>query len=182
MTTKLWALALAFTLTIVGGACTRDQAEFENVEEQVEESLEASGLRDVSASQDTDEGILTLSGEVASESDKARAEEIARSAAGGQTVVNEIAVRPEGTNAGEVQGALDDAIEENFRAKLAENRIEDVDFDANEGVLTITGEVNSAADRQRVEQLAASVPNVEQVVNRLEVEGQGQRAPATTRQ
>jgi len=180
MTTKLWAVGLAFALAIATGACTRDQAEFQNVEEQVEESLEASGLQDVSASQDTDQGIITLSGEVPSESDKARAEEIAKSAASGQTVVNEIAVRPAGTNAGEVQSALDDGIEENFQAKLAENRIEDIDYDSKEGVLTLTGEVESAAERQRIEQLAASVPNVEQVVNKIEIEGQP-TPPATTR-
>jgi hyperosmotically inducible periplasmic protein len=180
MLTKLSVTGLVLFLTIAGAACNRDRAEFRDVEDQVEQSLEASGLRDISADQDTEQGIVTLKGEVQSESEKARAEEIARSAASGQTVVNEIAVRPEGTNAGEVQSSLDDGIEENFHAKLAENKIDGVDYDSNEGVLTLTGDVDSAALRQRAEQLAASVPNVKQVVNKLEIEGDAVRP--TTRQ
>jgi hyperosmotically inducible protein len=159
------------------------------VEGEVERSLDAAGLRDVTA--DQDQGVVTLSGEVASEEEKARAEEIAKSAATGQIVANEIAVRPPGME-GEARGmqsALDDGIEQNFKAKLIANKLnEGVDYDSQEGVLTLTGEVETAAKRQQLEQLAAAVPNVKQVVNKVEVEGGSaaanqparDRAPATS--
>jgi osmotically-inducible protein OsmY len=40
------------------------------------------------------------------------------------------------------------------------------------GVVTLTGDVASQAKREQVEKLAASVPNVKQVVNEIEVKGQ----------
>ena len=46
----------------------------------------------------------------------------------------------------------------------------------HEGVLTLTGNVKTPAERQAAERLAASVPNVKQVVNEIEVKDQ----PATT--
>jgi len=40
------------------------------------------------------------------------------------------------------------------------------------GVVTLTGEVNSEALRSSAEQVAAGVPNVQQVVNDLQVTNQ----------
>ena len=181
MRLKMFAAGLALFLVVIGIACTKDRTDYPDVEAQVESSLDAAGLRDVSASQDADKGVVTLSGEVPSESDKARAEEIAKSAAGGQIVANEIAVRPPGMESETrgMQSALDDGIEENFEAALIKNKLEGVDYDSNEGVLTLTGQVHTQAKRQQVEQLAASIPNVKQVVNMIEVGGEP--ATSTTR-
>jgi osmotically-inducible protein OsmY len=40
------------------------------------------------------------------------------------------------------------------------------------GVVTLTGEVNSQSKRSLVEKVAAGVPNVQQVVNELQVRNQ----------
>jgi hyperosmotically inducible periplasmic protein len=40
------------------------------------------------------------------------------------------------------------------------------------GVLTLSGEVNSQARRAQVEKVASAVPNVQQVVNELQVKNQ----------
>jgi osmotically-inducible protein OsmY len=40
------------------------------------------------------------------------------------------------------------------------------------GVVTLKGKVPSETKREQVEKLAASIPNVKQVVNELEVKGQ----------
>ena len=45
-------------------------------------------------------------------------------------------------------------------------------FDVKNGVVTLTGEVNSKTQRARAEKVASSVPNVKQVVNELEVKNQ----------
>ena len=42
----------------------------------------------------------------------------------------------------------------------------------NNHVVTLTGEVDSQAKRGRVEQVASAVPNVQQVVNKLQVKEQ----------
>ena len=48
----------------------------------------------------------------------------------------------------------------------------DVKYDVKNGVITLTGKVNSQSKRAMVEKLAAGVPNVKQVVNELEVKNQ----------
>jgi len=53
-----------------------------------------------------------------------------------------------------------------------------VSYDVKNGVVTLKGEVPSQTKRQQVENLVKSVPNVQQVVNELEVKNQ--RATATS--
>jgi len=48
----------------------------------------------------------------------------------------------------------------------------DVRYDVNNGVVTLKGDVPSQAQRTSVEKLAGQVPNVKQVVNKLEVKHQ----------
>jgi osmotically-inducible protein OsmY len=171
---------VALLLAVGGSACNRSTNN-PNVEAQINRSLEAAGLRDVSADQDVEKGVVTLTGEVLDENQKAQAEQIAKTEAGSQIVANEISVRPPGleNQMDETQSALDDGIESNFKAQLVKNNLEAVNYDSEEGVLTLTGSVDSQSARQLAEKLAASVPNVKQVVNMIEVRGQA--TPTTTR-
>jgi BON domain len=45
-------------------------------------------------------------------------------------------------------------------------------YDVKNGVVTLTGEVNSQARRAQVKNVASAVPNVQQVVNELQVKNQ----------
>jgi BON domain len=47
-----------------------------------------------------------------------------------------------------------------------------VKYDVKNGVVTLTGEVNSENKRARAEKVATGVPNVTQVVNNLQVKNQ----------
>jgi len=68
---------------------------------------------------------------------------------------------------------LDKAIEKNLHAQLVRNKLDhDVRYDVKNGVVTLKGTVNSQTRRAMVEKLATGVPNVQQVVNELEVKGQ----------
>ena len=90
-------------------------------------------------------------------------------------MADQIAVRPPGneSDAKTVDADLDKAIEKNVDAVLVKNKLKnDVKYDTKNGVVTLTGEVRSQARRAQVEKLAASVPNVKQVVNELEVKSQ----------
>jgi len=69
-----------------------------------------------------------------------------------------------------VNSDLDAGIEKNLDAALITNRVnKGVKFDVKNGVVTLTGEVNSETQRARAEEVASSVLNVKQVVNELEI-------------
>jgi osmotically-inducible protein OsmY len=118
---------------------------------------------------------VTLGGQVAADADKSQAESIAKSFATGQVVANQIAVIPPGAekDAKTVNSDLDKGIEKNLDAALIVNRLhESVKYDVKSGVVTLTGEVNSQSKRAQAEQIASSVPYVQQVVNNLQVKNQ----------
>jgi hypothetical protein len=69
----------------------------------------------------------------------------------------------------------DDRIEEELDRMFTEDDAPDLDerdlrFDVNNGVVTIEGEIETAAERQQVEDRVRSVAGVTAVVNELEVQ------------
>jgi hyperosmotically inducible periplasmic protein len=165
------------TLLILAGmaACSDTPTKSPDVTDNLRRSLDQAGLKDVSVSQDRDKGVVTLTGTTASEDDKAQAESIAKSIAGPQVVSDQIAVRPPGyeSTAKKVDSDLDKGIEKNFDAVLVRHKLDSaVKYDVKNGVVTLTGHVNSQSRRAFVEKLATGVPNVRQVVNELEVKDQ----------
>ena len=139
----------------------------------VTNSLNSSNLSAVSVSQDQDKGVMTLSGNVDNADAKSQAESLAKQAAPDYTIANEIGVRPpEVANAGAVASNLDSAIEDNFKAAIkAHENLNDqsISASAKNGTLVIKGSVKTAAQKKEVGTLAKQVPNVQQVVNELEV-------------
>jgi hyperosmotically inducible periplasmic protein len=164
--------ALAVAGTLAGCAAPAKSAD---ISDGLKHSLNDAGMKDVSVSQDRDKGVVTLGGHVAVDSDKSQAESIARSMAGNQVVANQIAVVPAGgeKDAKAVNSDLDQGIEKNLDAALIQNRLrKDVKFSVKNGVVTLTGEVNSQSLRAQAERIASPVPNVQQVVNELQVKDQ----------
>lgn len=139
----------------------------------VTNSLKGNSLGEVSVSQDRDKGVMTLSGDVATDDQKQRAGTLAQQAAPDYQVANEIGVRPpEVSQAGAVASDVDKGIEANFKAEIKARRALDdqsIRASAKNGTLEIKGSVKTAAQKKEVESLAKKVPNVEQVVNELEV-------------
>ena len=146
-----------------------------DVSDSIRKSLDQAGLKDVSVSQDRDKGVVTLGGHVVSDGDKTQAETRAKSLAGAQVVADQIAVIPLGLEkeAKAVNSDLDEGIEKNLDAALIQsNLLKSVKYDVKNGVVTLTGEVNSQNKRARAEKVATSVPNVQQVVNDLQIKAQ----------
>jgi hyperosmotically inducible protein len=146
-----------------------------DVSDSIRKSLDQAGFKGVSVSQDRDKGVVTLGGQVASNGDKAQAETLARSLAGAQVVADQIAVIPPGLekDAKAVNSDLDQGIEKNLDAALIQsNMLKSVKYEVKSGVVTLTGEVNSENKRARAEKVAAGVPNVQQVVNNLQIKNQ----------
>jgi hyperosmotically inducible periplasmic protein len=176
MKTLKLTLAL-FALVAVGtiAGCSGTSAKSPDVSDNIRASLDQTGLKNVAVSQDRDNGVVTLGGHVGNDADKLQAETIAKSFSGGQVVADQIAVVPPGVekDAKIVNSDLDGGIEKNLDAALVQNGFHDiVNYGVKNGVVTLTGDVNSQSRRREAERTAASVPNVQQVVNELQVKDQ----------
>jgi hyperosmotically inducible protein len=170
-------LVSLLALVVVGmiSGCSGTVTKSPDVSDSIRASLNQAGFKDVSITQDRDKGVVTLGGHVAADAEKSQAESIARSFAGAQVVADQIAVEPPGaeSDAKAVNSDLDKGIEKNLDAALIQNQMHDnVKYDVKNGVATLTGEVNSQSKRARAEKVASRVPNVQQVVNELQVKDQ----------
>jgi hyperosmotically inducible protein len=166
------AAVLAGTLAIAG---CHNSGSHPDEKQSVTSSLNSNGqFSGVSVSQDRDKGVMTLKGDVASDDLKAQAETAARQAAPDYTIADEIGVRPPGeqSQAKAVSSDLDSAIEDNFKASIkAHAALDDqgIHGSAHNGTLLINGTVKTFEQKSEAEQLAKMVPNVQQVVNEIEI-------------
>ena len=170
-----WLGFLALTIVGVLIGCQKLATQSPDVSDSIRKSLDQAGLKDVSVSQDRDKGVVTLGGHVTADSGKSQAESIAKAIAAGQVVADQIAVIPPGDeNAAKAMNSdLDTGIEKNLDAALIQNGLhKNVKYGVKNGVVTLTGEVNSHSVRSQAEQIASSVPNVRQVVNELQTKSQ----------
>jgi hyperosmotically inducible protein len=174
---KTFKLCLAFLALITSASmigCSNNTKSPE-VSDSIRKSLDQAGLKNVSVSQDRDKGIVTLGGDVAADADKLQAESIAKSIAAGQVVSDEIAVLPPGneSKAKAIHSDLDKGIDKNLDAALIQSGLQkDVKYKVKSGVVTLTGNVDSESKRTKAEKVAQGVPNVQQVVNDVQVKDQ----------
>jgi hyperosmotically inducible periplasmic protein len=165
------SLLAVVTIGTLAGCSTRSAS----VSGGIRASLDQAGLKGVSVSEDHNKGVVTLGGHVAAEGDKAQAESIARSMAGAQVVADQIAVIPPGRehDAKEMSSDLDKGIEGNLDAALLQGKLhKDVNYAVNHQVVTLSGAVDSQSKRVEAQGIAAAVPNVQQVVNTLQIKDQ----------
>jgi osmotically-inducible protein OsmY len=116
------SLLLGALLTI-GGSSNRTKAP--DVSDNIHNSLDQAGIKDVRVHQDRDKGVVTLKGTVPSDVEKARAESIAKAQAAGEVVANEIAVVPPGNEsaAKTVNSDIDKAIDKNLVQSRADEAV-----------------------------------------------------------
>ena len=140
-------------------------------EEQANKALDGANLDAVDADYDASERVVHVTGTVSSESDRQRAGDIVEQAVNnGARVANEVTV------AGGDERIADD-LDGGIETRL-ENLVEldpalkdhSISFDANNGVVTITGRVPTAGDKERVDKMARSEEGVRDVTNALEVD------------
>jgi hyperosmotically inducible protein len=169
----LASLALLVVGFLVG--CSQTPPKSPDVSEAIRKSLDQAGFKDVSVAQDREKGVVTLAGQVAAEGDKSQADSIARSIAGTQVVANQIAVVVTGAESDSktVNADLDKGIDRNLDAALIQNKLhQTVKYAVKNAVVTLTGDVNTQAQRAMAEKVASQVPNVKQVVNELQAKNQ----------
>ncbi len=168
-------IILSGVLVLGTVACSSAPPKAVDVSDGIRTSLNQANLRDVSVKDDTDKAVITLSGHVTSDSEKAQAESVAKSMGTGQVVSNEIAVVPVGSEsaAKTVNSDLDKGIEQNLDAALIQAGMhKSVNYEVKNGVVTLTGNVDSQGRRSAAQNVASTVPNVQQVVNELQVKDQ----------
>jgi osmotically-inducible protein OsmY len=166
---KTLVFLTATALLMASLACSNNVS----YKDSVQKALEQADLKDVKVSEDRDKNTITLGGVLHSEEAKAKAADVAKTAAESRVIANEISVQPVGeeTKAKDEASALDDGIEKNYKAALISSELEkqSINYSAKNGVLTLTGKVHTTGQRQQAQQLAAAVPHVQQVLNQIEV-------------
>jgi len=160
------------------GACDREP----DIEEIANGALDKVQLNDaVDAKYDADAGVVHLSGSVGRAEDRMRADDAVRAPVEGMALAaNQIVV--DGAEE-ELADDLDSGIEERFDS-LRENgpadmKNLDVDAAVENGVVTLSGEVRTAAEKTQVEQMARTIPGVTDVVNGITVNPELKPAPRT---
>src|SRR4029079_14333293 len=151
---------------VLAGACNRGP----DPKEQVSDQLKTANIRDVNVDYDRDAKVVHLKGAVDSAAERARAEEIAERAVGTTgRGANEL------TGKGVTERTADDHdgdIRSELKARVDnDSGLKDrhINFDVNNGVVTIKGDVGTAAEKQKVGQMAQSTQHVKDVVNSLDV-------------
>ena len=163
--------ALLTTLLLVTLGCTKTNEV--SYKDAVAKALEQADLKDVSVSEDKDKNTITLGGTLHSEGAKQRAADVAKTAAPGRIVANEVSVQPVGfeSQAKDIASNLDGAVEKEYKAGLIAHGLDkqSISFDAKNGVLTLKGSVKTDQQKRDAEQLAQSIAHVQQVINQIEV-------------
>lgn len=166
-------LTFAAAVLTVAVACSNRTADNISYKDGVKHALEQAELTDVSVAEDRDKNTVTLGGTVHSDDAKQKAAQVAKGAAGDRIIVNEVSVRPVGveSDAKSMASDIDAGIEKNYKAALIAHRLnkQHIDFGAKNGVLTLKGSVATAEERREAQTAASNVPNVQQVLNQIEV-------------
>jgi osmotically-inducible protein OsmY len=147
-------------------ACNRGP----DVKEQVQDSLKQANIDDVNVDYDKKENVVHLKGNVDSTAERQRAEQVATAAVGTSgKVLNELTVEDvNDTTADNLDGAIRDRLSE-MVDRDATLKDRDIDFDVNNGVVTVKGNVRSAAEKNRVGELVKAAPGVKDFANGLEI-------------
>lgn len=128
------------------------------------ELFEARGVSPNAIDLEVEEGVATLSGDVAHLLARKRAVRIARQTKGVRSVVNRLAVRDSGRADGKIQQDV-------VRALAADPATEswEIGVSVDEGAVTLTGSVESFAEKQLAATVAQGVRGVRELHNRIQV-------------
>lgn len=171
MRLKYTSVAAALTLSLVAGACS--EAEVPDPTDRAEQALEQANIEDVNVDWDKDARVAHLKGKVDSARERERAEEVAATAVGTSgKVLNEVTVENVNeTTADDMDGRIRSSL-----GDMVDNdqvlRDRDIDFDVNNGVVTVKGEVRTTAEKTKVSDMVKAAPGVKDFANALEIKPQ----------
>jgi osmotically-inducible protein OsmY len=162
---RLWT-TLGLTAALSFTACNTGP----NPSEEVLKALKAASLNDVAVEWDSTARIAHLKGTVDRPADRQRANDIATATVGTTgTVLNEVTIKGlNDTTAGNLDGEIKSQLKK-MRDNDAMLRDRDIDFEVNNGVVTVKGEVRSADEKNKVTELVRAAPGVKDMANALEI-------------
>jgi hyperosmotically inducible protein len=169
MTRGIQAAALSALLvaTPFSFGCNRTP----DVKDEVQQSLKQANIDDVNVDYDKNEKVVHLKGSVDNAAERQRAEDVATQAVGTSgKVLNELTIEDVNeTTADNMDGQIRDRLSE---AVDRDTTLKDrsIDFDVNNGVVTVKGTVRSQAEKNRVSEIVKNAPGVKDFANGLEIE------------
>lgn len=172
MFAKRLTVAVASLALLIGIGCSQHRANTPSEKKAVVDALKNAGYDKINVDEDRDKGVITLKGDIATQADKEKAEGIARETANNSVIANELLVTtPDKADAKEIAKDNDDAIKARFKEWVTANHMKNqhVSADVKNGVLTLTGDVDTAGQREMFEKDTAKIEGVTEVVNKLEV-------------
>ena len=102
--------------------------------------------------------------------DRERAEEVATAAVGTSgKVLNEVTIK--GLNERSADN-MDGKIRSDLNQMVNDDQVlrdRDINFDVNNGVVTVKGDVRTAAEKNRVSEIVTAAPGVKDMANALEI-------------
>lgn len=162
------SVAVAFTLALAAGACSNNNVP--DPSDRTEQALKDANISDVNVDWDKDARVAHLKGTVESTRERERAAAVAETAVGTSgRVLNELTVANVNEKTaddmdGRIRSDLNDMVD---RDQVLRDR--DIDFDVNNGVVTVKGEVRTTAEKTKVSDLVKGAPGVKEFANALEI-------------
>jgi osmotically-inducible protein OsmY len=165
MRMNVWLAALAAAACITVGCHSGP-----NVEGDVRKALDQANMQEVTVKVDDTSNIVHLKGVVVSMAARSRAEEVAGAVVGTSgTVLNELAVKglndaTAGDLDGQIRRGLNRMIDNDPTLKQRQ-----IEFEVANGMVTINGEVRTADEKSRIEEMTKAAPGVKNVANGLQI-------------
>src|SRR6185295_7009589 len=160
---------LIFAATLGVAACSPQPAR-PNPTDNAERALKDARLDHVKFDWDKDARVGHLKGTVDTAAEKSRAEEVVNAAVGTTgRVVNEVTI--EGVNE-HTTDDLDGRIRSDLKRAVSDDpvlRDRDINFDVNNGAVTVKGDVRTAAEKNKVTDIVKAEPGVKDMANALEI-------------
>ncbi|HSB10740.1 MAG TPA: BON domain-containing protein [Blastocatellia bacterium] len=130
---------------------------------------------------ETRDGVVTLSGAVPTDTEKNKAEQLAKSTEGVKRVVNDVKVDPNSLGASNVrekageaakkvgESISDAAILATLKTKLLADGITGTNVDVENGDVVLKGQVDDSKEKAKAEEIARKTAGVKEVRNELTV-------------
>ena len=133
-----------------------------------------SNLNSFDINTDVSKGVVTLTGKVDSEVDKALAHELVESLDGVESVDNKLTVLKKNSSDNDtvMTALMDSKVETVVKTKLlVESEVNgtDIEVEVSEGTVVLTGKVDSDSERQLAVTIAKNTADVKKVVNELTI-------------
>lgn len=176
--TRFLLLLAATAVLLTAAACSTNQSVGAQVDDKAittKVKAKLTGDPEVNALNvdvDTIEGVVRLSGTVEKPEAKQEAERIARDTKGVVRVVNDIEIGKRTFGERVEDGVIVTKIKAKLTGDGSVNSL-NVDVDSKEGVVTLSGRVETHEAKSEAERIARDTKGVREVHNRLEVIGKG---------